>query len=162
MVSPTPKDNVLLVVSQPRRFAAQKDKGIEGFGMLAWNLLEFHCEDGLDQHARNSPLQEEIIYTPPPPPISGQKAFFRGGGGVYILSPHAAGILYAPPFYTPPTPRRVFLGVGGWGCIKFGPVSTNGRRMGISLQPPRVREIPAPIKIKPPPPPKKPKIPPPP
>ena len=41
---------------------------------------------------------------------------------MYILRPHAAGILYAPPFYTPPTPRRVFSGVGGWGCIKFGPV----------------------------------------
>ena len=42
--------------------------------------------------------------------------------GVYILRPHAAGILYAPPFYTPPTPRRVFSGVGGGACIKFGPV----------------------------------------
>ena len=43
---------------------------------------------------------------------------------MYILRPHAAGILYAPPpFYTPPTPRRVFSGVGGWGCIKFGPVT---------------------------------------
>ena len=41
---------------------------------------------------------------------------------MYILRPHAAGILYPPPFYTPPTPRRVFSGVGGWGCIKFGPV----------------------------------------
>ena len=41
---------------------------------------------------------------------------------MYILRPHAAGILYAPRFYTPPTPRRVILGVGGWACIKFGPV----------------------------------------
>ena len=41
---------------------------------------------------------------------------------MYILRPHAAGISYAPPFYTPPTPRRVFSGVGGWACIKFGPV----------------------------------------
>ena len=41
---------------------------------------------------------------------------------MYILSPHAAGILYAPPLYTPPTPRRVFSRVGGWGCIKIGPV----------------------------------------
>ena len=62
------------------------------------------------------------IHPPPPPPISGPKAFFREGVGVYILRPQAVGILYAPPFYTPPTPRRVFSGVGGWGCIKFGPV----------------------------------------
>ena len=41
---------------------------------------------------------------------------------MYILRPHAPGILYAPPFYTPPTPRRVFSGEGGWACIKFGPV----------------------------------------
>ena len=40
---------------------------------------------------------------------------------MYILRP-AARILYAPPFYTPPTPRRVFSGEGGWACIKFGPV----------------------------------------
>ena len=47
--------------------------------------------------------------------------------GVYILRPHAAGILYAPPpFYTPPNSRRVFSGVGGWGCIKFGPVLVAG------------------------------------
>ena len=42
--------------------------------------------------------------------------------GVYILRPHAAGMLYAPHFYTPPTPRRVFSGVGGWGCTKSGAV----------------------------------------
>ena len=41
---------------------------------------------------------------------------------MYILRPRAAGILHAPPFYTPPAPRRVFSGVGGWGCIKSGPV----------------------------------------
>ena len=45
------------------------------------------------------------------------KGIFRGRGvGVYILRPHAAGILYhPPPFYTPPTPRRVFQGWGGGG-----------------------------------------------
>ena len=26
---------------------------------------------------------------------------------MYILRPHAAGISNAPPFYTPPTPRRL-------------------------------------------------------
>ena len=55
------------------------------------------------------------IRPPPPPPISGHKAFFRGGGvGVYILRPHAAGILYAAPFYTPPPPLEgYFQGRGG-------------------------------------------------
>ena len=53
----------------------------------------------------------------PPSPHSGQNAFFRGGGwGVYILRGARQ------EFYTPPTPRRVFSGVGGWGCIKFSPV----------------------------------------
>ena len=37
---------------------------------------------------------------------------------MYIFKPPAA--VYIPPFYTPPTPRRVFSGVGG-GCIKVGP-----------------------------------------
>ena len=43
---------------------------------------------------------------------------------MYILKPPAAGILYTPLFYTPPTPRGVFSGVGGWGCIKCGHVTT--------------------------------------
>ena len=65
------------------------------------------------------------IHLPPSPPLSGQKTFFRGGGGgvgVYILRPHAAGILYAPPFYTPPHPQKGTSEARGWGCIKFGPV----------------------------------------
>ena len=73
-------------------------------------------------------LLQGKLYTPPPPlpPIFGQKGIFRGRGGGYFEAP-AAGILYAPSplFYAPPpTPRRVFSGVGGWGCMKFGPVFT--------------------------------------
>ena len=62
-------------------------------------------------------LSREKFYTPPPPPPHfWLKGIFQGRGvGVYILRPHAAGILYAPPFYTPPTPRRVFQGWGGGG-----------------------------------------------
>ena len=30
---------------------------------------------------------------------------------------------YAPPFIRPPTPTRVFSGVGEWGCIEFSPVT---------------------------------------
>ena len=57
------------------------------------------------------------IYPPPPPPFCGQKAFFKGRVlcAIYFEA-FGAGILYS----TPPTPRRVFSRVGGWGCIKFG------------------------------------------
>ena len=68
----------------------------------------------------------EKLYTPPPPPplppISARRPFSERGGGVYILKPPAAGFYTPPLFYTPPAPRRLFSGVGGWGCIKFGPV----------------------------------------
>ena len=55
---------------------------------------------------------------------------------MYILRPHVAGILYAPPpFYTPPTPRRVFQGGGGvvgmykmWPLITYPPPLFLGRR----------------------------------
>ena len=59
---------------------------------------------------------------------------------MYILRPHAAGILYPPPFYTPPTPRRAFSGVGGWGCINFGPVLTHSHSLSLSLGPEDGRE----------------------
>ena len=64
-----------------------------------------------------------MIYAPPPPPPFLAKRDFpgEGGGGVYFEAPRGRNFI-PPPFYTPPTPRRVFSGVGGWGCIKFGPV----------------------------------------
>ena len=40
---------------------------------------------------------------------------------MYILRPHAAGILYAHPFIHPPTHEGYFKG-GGWGFVKSGPV----------------------------------------
>ena len=70
-------------------------------------------------------LPERNYIRPPPLPAILAKRHFSGeGGGVYILRPHAAGILYPPQgvLYTPPIPRRVVSGVGGWGCIKFGPI----------------------------------------
>ena len=64
------------------------------------------------------------IRPPPPSPHFGQKACLRErGGGVYILRAPGAGFYTPSLFYTPPTPRRVFSGLGGWGCIKFGLVS---------------------------------------
>ena len=67
-------------------------------------------------------LSRPKLYTARPSPISGHKAFLRQGGGDIISRPPATGVLYTPPFYTPPTPRRVFSGMGAWACIKFGPV----------------------------------------
>ena len=63
-------------------------------------------------------FQQGITYAPPPPsppPMFDQKASLRGRGCVYLWSSPRQD------FYTPPTFRRVFSGVGGWGCIKSGP-----------------------------------------
>ena len=66
----------------------------------------------------------DYIHPPPLPPIFWLKGIFQGGGGgggggVYFEAPRGRNFIRPPPpFYTPPTPRRVFQ---GWGCIKFGP-----------------------------------------
>ena len=74
-------------------------------------------------------MQGEILYAPPhsPPHFWLNGTFQRSGVGVYILRPHAAGILYAPPplFMHPPPLEGSFQ---GWGCIKFGPVLQRLRR----------------------------------
>ena len=53
-------------------------------------------------------------YIPPPLPLFLAKGIFQGRGvGVYILSPHSAGILYAPPLlYAPPPLEGYFQGGG--------------------------------------------------
>ena len=75
-------------------------------------------------------FQGEIIYTPHPPHFWLKGIFPGRGVGVYILSPYAAGIFSPPPppVFHPPTPRRVFSGVGGWGCVKFGEYCATGGR----------------------------------
>ena len=58
---------------------------------------------------------------PPPLPHFWAEGIFEGEGGGGIFRTPPGQELYTPPlFYTPPTPRSVFLGVGGQ-CIKFGP-----------------------------------------
>ena len=65
------------------------------------------------------------IHPPPHPPHFGLKGIFEGRGvGVHILRPHAAGIP-PPHFFHPPTPRRVFSGVGGLGVYKIWPRSSH-------------------------------------
>ena len=60
----------------------------------------------------------EKLYMPPPLSHFWPKGIFQERGvGVYILRPHAVGILHASPFYTSPTPRRVFQGLGGGGGV---------------------------------------------
>ena len=47
----------------------------------------------------------EKLHTPPPsPPFLAKRHFSGEGVGVYILRPHAAGILYAPPPLYAPRP----------------------------------------------------------
>ena len=41
----------------------------------------------------------------------------EGGGGVYFEAPRGRNFIRPPPFYTPPTPRRVFSGWGGGGRV---------------------------------------------
>ena len=66
---------------------------------------------------------KDHIRPPPLPPFLARRHFSReGGGGVYFEAPRSRNFIRPPPFYTPPTPRRVFSGVGGWGCMKFGPI----------------------------------------
>ena len=45
---------------------------------------------------------------PPPPLISGQKAFSQGRGVEAVYFEATRQEFYTPPFYTPPTPGRVF------------------------------------------------------
>ena len=65
----------------------------------------------------------EKLYTPPllTPFLAKRHFSEEGGGGVYFEAPRGRNFIRPPLLYTP-TPRRVFSGVGGWGCIKFGPV----------------------------------------
>ena len=77
------------------------------------------------------------ISPPCPPPFLAKRHFpGEGGGGVYFEAPRGRNLIRPPPpFYTPPTPRRVFGRVGGgWGCIKIGPVIwTNGSRISLKV-----------------------------
>ena len=80
-----------------------------------------HAQTNLHNHPQTS---RERLYTPPPSsPFLAKRHFSgEGGGSVYFEAPRGRNFIRPPPpFYTPPTPRRVFSGVGGWGCIKFGP-----------------------------------------
>ena len=94
-------------------------------------------------------LSRAKLYTPPPPsPHLWPQGVFQGRGvGVYISRPPAARILYAPPSYTPPTPRRR-------ACIKFGPIFLLGCRFSVacscllSCPSPQQAKVPAPIWLK--------------
>ena len=81
-------------------------------------------------------FQGEIIYTPPPPPPHfWLKGIFEGRGwGCIFWGPTRQEFYNPPPFYAPPTPRRVFSGVGGVGVYKIWPrnfgIPTGGTEHG--------------------------------
>ena len=60
-------------------------------------------------------FQGEIMYAPPPPFLAKNLFSGEGSGGVYSEPPRGRNFIPPPPLYTPPTPRRVFLGVEGGG-----------------------------------------------
>ena len=107
---------------------APKPRKIQGQKSVSWLSGSVKVTQKLPFWSLLSPFLSNFpgrtYIRPPPSPHFWPKGVFLGrGAGVYILRPRAAGSLYAPLFYTPPTPRRVFSGEGGWGCIKFGPVN---------------------------------------
>ena len=63
------------------------------------------------------------MYAPPPRPHFWPKGIFQGRGvGVYILRPHATGILYPPPpFYIHPPPLGGYFQGWGVGVYKIWP-----------------------------------------
>ena len=58
---------------------------------------------------RETPSRDKL-YPPPPSPHFWPKGIFqgRGVGGVYFEAPRGRNFIRLFPFYTPPTPRRVF------------------------------------------------------
>ena len=71
--------------------------------------------EGFVRTPPNRYAQGEIISPPTPPPLRAERHFSgEGGGGVDFEAPRGRNFIRPPPFYTPPpTPRRVFSGVGG-------------------------------------------------
>ena len=61
------------------------------------------------------PFSRAKLYNPPPPPHFWPEGIFQGGGGggVYFEAPRGRNFIRSPPSIHPPTPRRVFSGVGG-------------------------------------------------
>ena len=96
-----------------------------------WPLAASEASEGFlasNSHSLTRVVSEgpgrNYLQRPPPlPPFLAKKQFSgEGGGGVYSEPPRSRNFICSL-FCTPPTPRRVFSGVGGWwGCIKFGPV----------------------------------------
>ena len=73
-------------------------------------------------------IQPITLKTPPLSPAPfWSEGVFQGetGGDVYFEAPFGRNFIRPPLFYTPPTPRRVFAGVGR-GCIKSGPANFLG------------------------------------
>ena len=81
-------------------------------------------KNGLTSLIKEVSPGKNSIRPPPLSPFCGQKGIFGGeGGGVYNLEPPRQEFYTPPLFYTPPTPRRVFSGVGGVGVYKIWPRS---------------------------------------
>ena len=79
-----------------------------------------------DQKTRTVSARPGRNYIPPPSPHFWPKVIFQGrgvGGFLYFQARRGRNFIHPPPLYTPPTPGNLFSWVGGWGCIKFGPIT---------------------------------------
>ena len=106
------------------------------------------CAADFTETVRNANFQEEIIHVSPP--HVWLTRVFQGRGGVLFEAPRGRNCI--PPssyiyiyIYTPPTPRRAFSGVGGWGCIKSGPVKLKANRE-FKAKVEQIRETPVKLK----------------
>ena len=79
-------------------------------------------------------LQGEILYAPPPSFLARRHFSVEGGGGgVYFEAPCGRNFIRPPSFIRPPTPRRVFSGVWGGGCIKNWPCMDSSSILDLSV-----------------------------
>ena len=95
-----------------RRLLNQGVLGHKGTELRRYGALDINKDFSTPPFNKYYLYPERNYIRPPPSPISDQRHFSgERGGGVYSEPPRGRYFI-RPPLYTPPTPRRVFSGVG--------------------------------------------------